>query len=67
MCDVYNPMNKPVNTDKLARVNVPQQVTATETDDSYLSKVQFKVLDSISTSYPEFIIYIAGYDLVAND
>ena len=67
ICDIYNPGKKNIDHAKLQRANIAQQVTPLETDDSYLSKVQFKVLDAISASYPDFIIYVAGYDLVEQD
>jgi len=67
ICDIFNPQAAPVSSTRLARVNVAQAVTPAENDDAYLSKCKFKISDAISVSYPDFIIYIAGYDMVAQD
>ena len=38
-----------------------------DTDDMYLSKCQYKVSEAISTYRPDFILYIAGYDVMKGD
>jgi acetoin utilization deacetylase AcuC-like enzyme len=65
--DVYNPKIKKVSHKKLGRVNVAQAVSEQDTDESYVSKCQYKANEAMSTFYPDFVIYIAGYDCLKGD
>jgi len=42
-------------------------VMSSDNDEQYLSKCKMKISDSIAVSNPEFIVYVAGYDMVAQD
>lgn len=65
--DIYNPSISPKDHD--ARFGIKSEVTIGEfdNDDSYLSKVRHNVSLAISSFNPEFVIYIAGYDVMDGD
>jgi len=42
-------------------------VSGKENDEQYLSKCKMKISDAISVSNPDFIVYVAGYDVVEKD
>ncbi len=67
MMDVYNPQVTKVSESKLKKVHVSQQVTSNDSDESYVSKCQFKAQEAISVYNPNIIIYVAGYDVLAGD
>ena len=42
-------------------------VSGKKNDEQYLSKCKMKISDAISVSNPDFIVYVAGYDVVEKD
>ena len=42
-------------------------VSGNDNDEQYLTKCKMKISDAIAVSNPDFIVYVAGYDMLPMD
>lgn len=65
--DMYNPRIYPGDRGALPAIRCPIHVTAQDDDSSYLHKLRSQLYSCIQRFVPQFIIYNAGTDCMAND
>ena len=65
--DAYNHEIYPGDTYAKQAIRCDIEVTAADDDESYLKKLQDRVVPAINEFQPDFILYNAGTDCLKND